>query len=201
MTFLTATAPGALTIHERPAHLTNYSRAPRRPGEPSLVVIHATHGAEGQGPIDLNVAAGIAKALPSGKRVSFHYAVDADSAVRCVPDLALAWHAGKTGNARGIGVEICGRADQTRAQWLDGVSLRTLSNTARLVASLCLAHTIPPVLLDVPELLAGHRGITTHHRVSLAWGESHHWDPGVGFPLVDFVVAVSSAVISAGRKL
>jgi len=183
-------APAPLRIKSRPAHPDNYSRATR---EPTLIVIHCTDGCEGLRKDD-DEAAAIAVPGPLGRRVSFHYAVDADSCTRCVPDMLTAWHAGHTGNARGIGIELCGRANQTRAQWLDELSLPTLCIAARLVADLCREYHIPPVLVDVPGLVLGHRGITTHSMCGAAWHESDHYDPGPHFPLGDFVQAVVRAL-------
>lgn len=185
----------ALRIKVKLADTANYSKTRR---EPSIIVIHATHGAEGPRKDD-DEAYAISKPLPPGKKRSFHYVVDSDSATRCVPDLLTAWHAGKTANARGIGVEICGSASQTRAQWLDPVSLSTLNIAARLVADLCKEHKIPATLLQLPNLMQKQRGITTHHLCSLAWHESTHWDPGPNFPLTEFIEAVRLALESNGH--
>lgn len=190
---ITATPTSKLTHRTQPAAAVNYSPAKRKP---TLIVLHSTEGREGDGNTDANVAAGIAVAKPAGQRTSFHYVVDADSATRCVPDELTAWHCGRTGNARGIGIEICGSAKQTRDQWLDATSLATLCNAARLTAELCDIHQIPPVLLDAQALLAGRHGITTHAAISEAWKESTHWDPGPNFPLEAFVDAVAEALLA-----
>lgn len=182
-------APEPLRIKVTLADPANYSKARRNP---TGIVIHATHGAEGPNK-DFDEAFAISKPLPVGKKRSFHYVCDSNSATRCVPDLLTAWHCGHTGNARYIGIEICGRADQTRDQWLDAVSLATLNIAARLCVDLCREHKIPPVLIEVPGLVANARGITTHAMVSAAWHESDHWDPGPNFPLQDFVEAVRRA--------
>ena len=94
----------------------------------------------------------------------------------------------------GIGVELCGRADQTREQWLDQSSLPMLCIAARLVAQLCLVHQIPPRLLSRDELRRVTPGITTHAAITDAFhGETTHSDPGAGFPLAEFVLAVKTA--------
>lgn len=49
---------------------------------------------------------------------------------------------------------------------------------ARLVAELCLAYDVPVEYVDASALKAGRHGVTTHRQVSLAFGESDHWDPG-----------------------
>lgn len=176
-------------VMSRPAHGSNYSRARR---EPRMVVLHCTQGAEGCGAVDANVAAMWAR---PDVRTSAHYVVDADSVTHCVPDMLIAWHAGHTANLLGIGVEICGWAEQTRAEWLDAMSLSTLCRAARLVADLCAEYRIPVVYLDDVALNTQRpHGITTHADVSRAWRESSHWDPGSGFPVTDFVGAVAVAV-------
>lgn len=55
---------------------------------------------------------------------------------------------------------------------------RLLNRTARLTAELCLAYDVPPYWRTAAQLKAGQRGVTTHRQVSLAWGQSSHWDPG-----------------------
>lgn len=186
--------PGPLAIREMPAHLSNYSAVGRIP---TLIVIHATHGSEGLQSAE-NAAHEIT--LPN-KRKSWHYAVDANSIVRSVPDAMRAWHCGSHGNVASIGVELCGRADQTAAQWFDAASLATLQLGARLVAELCLQWRIPPVRVHPAELVAGRSGITTHACVSAAWRESTHTDPGPGFPLSAFIAAVARATVALGPPL
>lgn len=185
-------AAPTLTLKQRPAHSDNFSHAKRTP---RFIVLHATHGAEGinkdeQGSVE------IANPLPKGKRKSYHYIVDADSATCCVEAVYTAWHAGKTGNQLGIGIEICGRADQTLEQWLDQYSLPTLQNAIRLCVDLCREWRFPAVLLDQQALLAGHSGITTHAIVSHTWKDSDHWDPGPGFPLNPFIEAVKRELVT-----
>lgn len=172
----------------------NYSRTKR---EPEFIVLHATHGAEGPN-ADTNGAFEISKPLPAGKRRSAHYFADSNSITRCVPDLYTAYHAGRTANSRGLGVEICGRADQTRDQWFDKHSFPTLCNTARLVADLCKEFKIPAIVLSSDDLKARKRGITTHLAVRDAWKETVHWDPGPGFPIDEFIDAVRRALGTVG---
>lgn len=153
-----------------------------------FVVIHCTDGHRGIHKDD-DVAAMFARA-DLRKRRSCHYVVDSDSVTQCVSDLDVAWHCGRNGNARSIGIELCGRARQTRAQWLDELGLPMLGLAAQLTAELCARHGLPPKLVDAAELRAGLRGITTHAEVTDAWRQTRHTDPGPGFPLSDFVDAV-----------
>lgn len=179
---------GPFEVRDMIAHPSNYARTRR---VPKLIVLHATHGSEGA----RSAENGAAEILRSGMRKSWHYMVDADSVVRSVRDEHRAWHCGKRGNALGIGIELCGRADQTIAQWYDAASLATLQLAVRLCRDLCFRWQLPPVLVDVADLHAGRPGITTHAMVSAAWRESDHTDPGPGFPLEAFVAAVARASV------
>lgn len=177
-------------LRVRPASRSNYSELKRL--SPSVIVLHCTDGCEGTTKDD-DTAAMFAGELK--KKRSAHYVVDADSVTRCVPDLMTAWHCGHHGNAIGLGIELCGRASQTRAQWLDAFSLPTLSLAARLCADLCLAYEIPPSVANEVALRAGQPGITTHAYVAKAFPkDTDHTDPGPGFPLASFVAAVARAM-------
>lgn len=179
----------ALNIHRKPASPRNHGQIER---VPRIIVVHCTDGHEGPAK-DGDVAAMFQdpNLLP---RRSAHYVVDTDSVTQCVDDRLEAWHCGRTGNHRGIGIELCGRADQTYESWHDSLSLPMLSIAARLIAELCRRHSIPAAYLSSPDLRADRAGITTHASVSLAWGESSHTDPGPGFPMVKLVNAVRVAL-------
>lgn len=183
-------AAASVQYKHRPAHLKNYSRVARTPHG---IVLHCTDGCEGL-TADDDCAAMFARAPEPGKEKSAHLVIDADSVTRCVPDDFTAYHARHSGNAYGIGIELCGKADQTRAQWFDPMSFPMLCIAARVCAELCQRWEIPAVVVNDRGLLAGERGITTHHFVSAAWKQSDHYDPGPGFPLGSFVAAVASAL-------
>lgn len=182
-------AAPAITIHRKPAHPRNYAHIER---VPRLIVVHCTDGHEGPAK-DGDVAAMFQDPELKPRR-SAHYIVDTDSVTQCVDDRLEAWHCGRTGNHRGIGVELCGRSDQSYDQWHDSNSLPMLSIAARLIAELCRRHTIPAAYLTSPDLRADRTGITTHASVSLAFGESSHTDPGPAFPMVKLINAVRSAL-------
>ncbi|HEY2736224.1 MAG TPA: peptidoglycan recognition family protein [Polyangiales bacterium] len=183
-----------LVIKERPAHRANFSSL-QRP-RTQFITIHCTGGHEGFRAGD-PVAAMFADPMLTPHR-SAHYVIDAGSATRCVPDMLTAWHGGHHANQLSIGVELCGSASQSRAQWLDDASLRTLNIAARAVAGLCAVHKIPPQVVNDRGLVNGMQGITTHSFVSQAWHESDHYDPGSGFPLGAFVIAVAKAMLVIG---
>jgi len=180
-------------LRHQPASLRNYSRLVRRP---THIVLHCTDGCEGTTK-DTDVATMFQDPHLAKKR-SCGYVVDTDSATCCVADHHIAYHCGVQGNMRGIGIELCGRAAQTRAEWLDALSLPMLCIAARLVADKCLEWNIEPRICTASGLVSGERGITTHAWVSEAWKETNHYDPGLHFPLVSFVRAVAEAVELAG---
>jgi N-acetyl-anhydromuramyl-L-alanine amidase AmpD len=185
-----AASSAPLVVKFRPASHKNYSQSARP--APRLIVLHCTDGCEGACKDD-DVAAMFADDNLQPRR-SAHYVVDSDSVTRCVPDTFAAWHCGRTGNARSIGIELCGRAAQSRAEWLDALSLPMLCRCARLLAVLTERHKIPVRFVSSAGLIAGDSGITTHACVSAAWGESTHTDPGPGFPLSELLAAVERAV-------
>lgn len=123
------------------------------------------------------------------RQASWHYAVDADSITQSVRETDVAWHA-PGANRYGIGIELSGRAKQTRAEWLDPYSDRLLTVTAWLVAGICKRWGIPLEYVDEQGLQASvapkaspRKGVTMHSTVSKAFKQSDHWDPGPGFPM------------------
>lgn len=188
---IAATPHELYVVRDVPAATANYARVVR---VPTVIVLHCTDGCEGTHK-DTDEAIAISKPLPKGKEKSFHYTVDADSVTQCVKDEYTAWHCGHNGNAIGIGIEICGKADQSRVEWFDTISLATLNNAARLCARLCHKWNIPAKVVNDRGLVNGESGITTHQFVSAAWKQSNHYDPGPGFPLGAFVQAVAAAFV------
>lgn len=187
--------PGPLDIKWRPAHRRNYTA--HRPGPIQFLVIHCTDGCEGIHKDD-DVARMFARSDLARKR-SCHYVCDTDSITQCVPDVAKAWHCGRKGNAGGLGLELCGRARQTREQWLDELSLPMLAIAARWAAVKCERYHLPPVFVSAEGLLKGEPGITTHAEVGKAWRQTTHTDPGPHFPMDLFLKAVQTAMAAESR--
>lgn len=173
----------------------NWSRAV--PAQPkTLVVIHCMEWPETATSAEwcARFFAGLEGKPP---KASAHYAVDGDSIVNCVPPDRIAWHA-PGANAQGIGIEHAGYARQSRAQWLDDYSLRMLTLSAQLTAWLCQRFGIPVQFVLAEHLRRGARGITTHAECTKAWPEKggSHMDPGVFFPIGDYV----RLVVEAGQR-
>jgi N-acetyl-anhydromuramyl-L-alanine amidase AmpD len=126
-------------------------------------------------------------------RRSAHEVIDSEHVIQCVLKAAHAWHCGHTGNDTTYGIEICGQANQTRDQWLDEISIKTLSLAAARVGILAKVFGLPIVMLTADDIKAGRTGITSHAEMSKAWHESTHTDPGPGFPWDLFLTACKGA--------
>lgn len=117
-------------------------------------------------------------------KASAHCCADTNSAVDCVHDMDVAY-AAPGANHNGWHLELAGRARQSRAEWLDAYGTAMLMGPAAAVVSeKAQLHRIPLLYVTASQLRAGGaRGVTTHHQVSLAFGQSTHTDPGGGFPM------------------
>ena len=160
-----------------------------------LIVLHTMEAAEGNG-----AALSCARWFQNPRsRLSAHYCVDATAVIQCVRDEDVAWHA-PGANHDGLGIELAGRASQSRREWADRYSTAVLENAAALAAGLCRAHAIPALWLWPPHLRAGRRGVTSHAAVSEAFGRSSHTDPGAGFPIERYLVLVREQLGRDGRS-
>jgi N-acetylmuramoyl-L-alanine amidase CwlA len=110
-------------------------------------------------------------------RGSAHYVVDPVEAVQVVYDSVVAYHAPP--NQHSIGVELCDMPTNTnKLRWKGANHRAMLDRAARLTAQLCVAYGVPMRFRNAAQLRAGRWGVTTHHEVSQAFGQSTHWDPG-----------------------
>ena len=174
----------------------NFSKGRKR--APLVIVLHTT-----ESPEVAQSAENVAKnwfALKTSK-VSAHYVVSSTEVVRCVKEDDTAWHAGKA-NGWTIGVEMCGKAGQSRSDWVDPFSRAMLTRTAQLVAEICKRHGIPVAKLgpgDLQLVADGNdlRGICGHVDVSKGLGGTH-FDPGPSFPWQEFLWMVQAYVTALG---
>lgn len=154
-----------------------------------LVVIHSADIGESLDGAEA-LARGFARQrfLADGRenKSSAHFNVDADSITQSVLETDIANHAPGV-NPISIGIELCGRARQTEAEWADEFSRNVVIRAASLTADICRRRGIPVVFVPADGLLRGGRGITTHAEVSKAFKRSSHSDPGPAFPLQRFL--------------
>jgi hypothetical protein len=121
---------------------------------------------------------------------SWHYATDPEHTYQCSWDKYVCWHAPP--NDGSLGIEMADwpavpptlRSAWERAKkswrWRRENHKKMLRRTARLVAELCVDYDLPPRYVPAKVLRVNRdaRGWTTHRQVSLAFGQSSHWDPG-----------------------
>jgi len=119
---------------------------------------------------------------------SAHYVVDPKETVQAVYDSVIAYHDGV--NRHEIGVEFCDWVGHNgkpapMKRWKGKNHRRMLGRGARLVAELCLAYDVKPVMLTVRRVKRGESGLCEHSDVSKAFRKSTHWDLG-NFPRRQF---------------
>ena len=126
-----------------------------------------------------------------------HYVVDPAAAVQCAHEDTATWHAPP--NKGSIGIELCDPQAGDDSRWQDAAHEAMLHRAAALFADVCKRHALPLVYVDAAGLRAGHKGITTHHQVTLAFGQSTHTDPDKAgpFPLAHFMQLVRAAAAAS----
>ncbi len=180
-------ALAALPVHYELIQAKHFRQARR--ASPIWLVLHATHGAEGKGKARDGA---LAIARDDSAAVSTHLFIDQTEVIQSVPFGCEAWHAGHTANIFGIGIELCGRADQSRDQWFDTASRPMLGLAAAVLRRLSEELLIPLIYRDEGALHRRVPGVTTHATVTRAFpGETDHTDPGEHFPLADLLAAAS----------
>lgn len=155
------------------------------------IVLHSMEAAEASLTAE-NVASWFAS--PNAPNASAHYNVDCDSIVQSVKDTDIAWHA-KGGNKYGIGIEMAGRAKQTRNEWIDEYGQSMFKILAKLIAHLCIKHNIPAQYIDYNDVKKYSKGITTHNDITKAFNiVGGHYDPGPYFP-IDVILNMANEII------
>lgn len=132
---------------------------------------------------------------PGGRVASTQWVVDINSTIRCAEfNMRVAGAVGA--NERGWHIEQAGFAGQTFRDWRDEYSAEMiLSQTAPLVAALCIRDGIPIRFVDAAGLKRGVRGITTHHECWKAFGGDVRTDPGAEYPMFDLLLPEVEALV------
>lgn len=183
----------------------SYTKGRARPIQ--FIVLHYTAGSEG--PTSAEAGVRYDKIRTDG--TSTHYFTDSQGpALQEVPDGDRAHAARYHGNEIGIQIEICGTI-QTRSQWLDPVSLATLTTTAGLVAMLLGRHNLAFHRLSTAEVRAAYfnrpgqrpTGICEHADCTLGFPEDggSHMDVGAGFPWDVFMDLVGQQLKGGGQDM
>lgn len=149
-----------------------------------LIVIHTTQGSyHGQSAED-----GAAYDARRTDGVSTHYFHDDNSTVQCVRTEDVAHHARSQGNKRGIGHELCGRAEWDN-EWSNSYATAMLKRAAKQAARDAHKWEIPVKHLTVAQVDAGNKGFCGHNDVTKAFPEDGgtHTDPGPDFPWSTFL--------------
>lgn len=167
-------------------------------GRVTRVVIHCTDPSSLEYPAASRAgqAAGTARYFAQGsggRNASAHYVVDVAAEFHTLADDVKAYHAPP--NAGSVGIEICGRAKYSRAQWLSPQVWPAVLRAAARTRELCDRHGVPRTRVGPAQLRAGAGGVCGHVDVSLAWHETDHTDPGPGFPWDKFMAAVGGSSI------
>jgi hypothetical protein len=172
----------AIPFYEAKSYLRGFVRT-----EVRWIVIHCMQNAEKptQAEDTCKWLAGMNPQYPPPDKVSCHYFFDALHTAQGVREDHIAYHA-PGANKLGIGLEHAGRAEQTRAEWLDeAYGVPMLKRSAAKAAEIAQRWHVPVNFVGPTELRAGMPGFTTHAAVTKAWPEkSHgHMDPGPGFAM------------------
>lgn len=175
--------PSTVTVAEPPITVEAYHRTPGVNTPVSRIVIHCTSPRNGRYPSAS--AEGMARGTAlyftlASSGGSAHYIEDVAAEEHCLRDEMIAWHAPP--NPHSLGIEICGMASYTREQWLSDQVWPAVRRAKDRALELHGRHNVPWRRLTVADLRRGEHGICGHVEVAKAFLQSHHTDPGDGFP-------------------
>lgn len=149
------------------------------------VVVHSMEAPE-KGETAESTAAYFANGS-GGRKASADVCFDSNSEVECVKPTDEAYHAPPASRWT-RGYEHAGYARQSAAEWHDPYSWSMLQRSARVLGDEAKLYGFPLRHLSVGDLKSGWvDGVTTHNEVTLTWHQSTHTDPGVGFPMGEWL--------------
>jgi N-acetylmuramoyl-L-alanine amidase len=170
----------------------------QRTGPTLWVVWHTSQGGEGDVSAE-GLAAFIRSPATDGNVASYQVIFDTDRVLEIMPPEMRANHAGGA-NDKGVGGCVPGRAEQTRAQWLDATTAQYLEQGCQWAADMCHRYDIPPVQINPGQMQAGVKGIVDHNTVRLAFGQTTHTDCGPNFPW-DVVMPRIAELVKGGEDM
>jgi N-acetyl-anhydromuramyl-L-alanine amidase AmpD len=150
---------------------------------PDVIFIHTTEGSEGL----VSAENGAAYDARRSDGTSTHFFVDQNSTIQCVLTTDEAHAARRTGNDKGIQIEVCGKAAQSKTQWADPASRGAVNQAADVGVAIRKKYgksRFPLRNLTPAELRAGKNGFAEHYDATKAFPSDggDHTDPGPNFP-------------------
>lgn len=118
---------------------------------------------------------------PNAPQASVQYCVDGDSAIQCVLEQDVAWHA-KSGNRTGVGIEHAGYARYVK-EWNELWAKNMFVISAGIMAGICMRNDLPIRRLTVDQVKRYEKGICDHYAITKAFNvKGGHIDVGKGWP-------------------
>ena len=153
---------------------------PRKTTQNKWVVLHTSEGGELTNSAEA-LSAFMRTPATKSNVASYNCVFDTNQVLLAVPYDVVPYAAGG-GNAQGIHGCFPGRANQTRAQWLDETSFAMIEQAALWILDVCDRYDIPPRRITWQQVKNGEMGICDHYDITRAFKKSTHTDVGVDFP-------------------
>lgn len=179
------------------ARSSNYATG-RQGYQPLWFVVHATDTEYAD-----NYPANLGKYWSStDTQVSVHFAVSDTMTYQYVDCDDTAYQCRNPGNLRGIGVEMVGKSDWSRNEWL--AHKRMFRRAAQLCAEVSAQYGLKVglELLNPTQLTKRASGLSCHKDMSTVF-QGTHTDPGPNFPWDFFFseLRIALAPVEAGRAI
>ena len=158
---------------------------------PRMIVIHTMETPETVGRAH-QVADWFAGA--TAPQASAHYCVDNQFIYQSVKEADTAWAVDDFDlNQQSISIELAGAASQSIANWHDVYSVAEMNHLVQLSKEIMGQYGIPAVHLTSAQILDGKsKGFAYHSDITIAKKiAGGHTDPGVNFPLAEFLKALA----------
>lgn len=141
---------------------------------------------------------------PSGNGfygAGYHAVTDGAGGYVALADASAGPFAAPPVNADWWHVCMPGFAAQTRAEWLDPLSVSHRRGVAKFIYDKWLedGKTWALGFIFAADLARGIQGYTSHYQVSMAWKKSNHYDPGPQFPF-DLLEADIQLILAAANQ-